>query len=179
MNNGIDFLKAQKSAEIYKVRAFWLLKIGSVVLLIAYCVLASATFSYWIYLGTESKNIAKQIEAKKQKIEQLRKVELLQVMFKERLTLLHELLSKKRANYPQIITYIKDSSPAGFTIRTLEISEEGEIKITGFAPDVQIASKFLDNLISSNSDVSFEKAILSSASRSIDGVYTLNLLLRI
>lgn len=179
MNSGIDFLKAQKSAESYKAKAFWLLRIGSIVLLIAYCVLVSVTFSYWIYLGTESKNITKQIEAKKQRIEELRKVELLQVMLKGRQTLLHELLSKKRANYPQIITYLKDSSPAGFTIRTLEISEEGEIKITGSAPDVQIASKFLDNLTSPNSEVSFEKAILSSATRSIDGVYTLNLLLRI
>lgn len=179
MNNEIDFLKAQKSAEKNSARALRLLKIGSIVLLAAYCVLASAIFSYWVYLGGESKSITQQIETKKQKIEELKKVELLQVMLKGRLTLLHGLLTKKRVNYPQVMTYLKDSSPSGLTIRTVEISEEGGITVTSSAPDAQVASKFLDNLTSPNSDISFSKATLSSASRATDGVYMLNLLLRI
>jgi len=179
MNNEIDFLKAQKSAEKNSARALRLLKIGSVVLLAAYCVLASAIFSYWVYLGRESKNIAQQIETKKQKIEELKKVELLQVMLKGRLALLHGLLTQKRVNYPQVITYLRDSSPGDLVIRTVEISQEGGIIITSSAPNAQAASKFLDNLTSPNSEISFSKVALSSASRATDGVYMLNLLLRI
>lgn len=177
MNSDIDFLKAQKSAEFQKVKALWLLRIGSIVLLAVYCVLASAIFSYWVYLKAESQNISKQINDKKQRIEQLRKVELLQVMLKGRLISLHELFSKKRPDYFRLLTYLNKVSQPGFAIRSMSVSEGGEIKITGMAPEAQIASKFLENLALPDSGISFEKAILSSAARSIDGVYNINLLL--
>lgn len=175
---GIDFLKPLKKGDFKKTETLRLLRIGSIVLVIFYCLFVGATLSFWVYLQKESRDISSQIASKKERIEELRKIESLQTVLKQRLSSLNKVFSKKRINYPQVLSYLKEVSLEDVSLKELDLSEGGEVSLTGSAPNASALSNFFERLSSASPLSPFPEIILSSLSRRKDGSYNFSLTLK-
>lgn len=175
MAKGIDFLQAQKEKRREEEKVLVHIKIGSIIFLVVYCLLVGATFSFWVYLNQDYRNVSRQIVSKKQRIEQLRRVESLQIILKQRVFHLEKLFSYKAPDYSQILSYLEKISPAGVSLTEVELLENGEGKLSGIAPNALVVSNFLKELTSDTSTSPFSKIVLSSARRQKDGTYNFTL----
>lgn len=171
MPKGIDFLQVQKGAELKKEKFFRFLKVSSIVFLIFYCLLVGAIFSFWVYFRKESQDINYQLARKKQRIQELQKVESLQIILKQRVFSLNKLFSEKRANYPELLSYLGEISASTISLEELEVSEVGEVTVKGSAPNAFAFSSFLEKLTSTPPPSPFSKIVLISASREEEGGY--------
>lgn len=175
MIQGIDFLQAYKKSVSKEAPYLKFLNLGSLVVLVAYCLLVGAIFSYWIYLRQESQNISSQIAIKKQKVKEFEKIELLQIVLKERLSLLNNLFLEKRSDYFQLLTYFQGVSPEGVGIEKITLSENGEGTLEGKADNAQALSAFLENLTPVTNTTPLSEVVLSSSTREKDGSYKFSL----
>lgn len=180
MKRGIDFLKAYKEPSLKEVKLLRFLKVGIFLFLICYCLLVGAAFSYWVYLRGENTRLGEQISLKKQRIGELRKIESLQIILKQRLSLLNKLFSKSKPNYSQLLTYLQQVSPEGIIFKEIRINEDGEVNISAKAPSALVLSRFLENLSSpSPSETSyFSEMTLLAGSRQKDGSYNFSFSLK-
>lgn len=177
MAQGIDFLKLRREISAKQTRFLRLLKTGSLVLLIAYCLVAAIIFSYWVYLRRENQTIKTQTAASKQKISELKKTESLQIILKQRLSSLDKFFSQKSVDYSRSLSFLEDVSVTGIFLKELDLNQEGRVILAGSATDAVALSNFLENLSSENSKDLFSKIVLSSASRGKDGDYNFSLLM--
>lgn len=171
---GIDFLESFEKKEPKKEIAP-LIKAATVVFLIFYCLFMGLIFFCLVYFQKEEKTIAFQINEKMKKIESLKKVEFLQTTLKQRLSALDKIFSQKRPKYQQILSYLNQAKTEGVSLTKIEISQDGEIKLSGSALTSYFLSEFFENLTSSES---FSEITLSSLNRLKDGGYNFSLILK-
>lgn len=173
INKGeIDFFQAQKKAAGFggKLVKRWLTKV-SFILVIIYLLVAGFVFSFLVYGRGEYNRVSRQITAQKQQLTKLTKIESLQLVLKQELSVLSQFLAKKRPNHSQLLSYFEKVSPIGITIKQIEIGEKGETKLDGMAENALVLGEFLDNLKSATVKSPFLNVALSSASRQSTGVY--------
>jgi hypothetical protein len=176
MRGEIDFLKGQRVGEAFKIKFFHSLKVGSLVLILAYCLVVGVVFSYWLFLSRQAANISNQIAVKKTKIASLKEVESLQVVLKQRLSGLDKFsLAKKGPSFDTLLAFIGQIS-GEIKVKELKIAE-GKMSFSGSSPNMAILEKFLQDLKSDQALTLFSKITLSSVDRQEDGSYFFNLLL--
>lgn len=174
----IDFVRAEREARLAKAKTQRPVKAGGIVFLIFYCLVVGVTFSFWLVLNRSSGQIKKEINLKKQRISDLRKTELLQVLLKQRLSSLAKVVFKKEPTYSQILLYFEEISPEGLFLDNFKLTDKGEVNVSGTASNVIVLSDFLKDLVNEQlAEAYFSEITLSSLSRSEDGDYKFSLLL--
>lgn len=168
---GVDFLKGKRQKVLEKERILRLLNIGSIIVLIFYCLVVGATFSYAFKLNKESQQIDEEVSVKKTRINELKKIESQQILLKQRMAAINTFLSKKKVNYSKIIEYLQSIRLPGIEINRMDISEKGEITMSGSANNAVALSLFLEKLTSELPKSPFSKIVLSSTNRKEDGSY--------
>jgi len=178
MNKEIDFLKGQRGTTFSKTKLAHTLKVGSIMVLLAYLLVVAAVFSYWFFLERQGVDINREIAAKKTKIESLKEVESLQVVLKQRLSTLDKFfLAQKGTTVDDLLAYIGQVS-SQIEIKELKINEN-KVNLSGSATNILTLENFLQELKNENSSVLFSQVILSSLDRQEDGSYFFNLVLEV
>lgn len=173
MVQGINLLKPEKAKDIRLIELGHSLKIGSIVILLFYCLVVLTIFSFSIYLGQANEKIAQEIETKKHQITELKKVESLQLTLKQRLSSLTELITKKEVSYPQLLNQLDETLEAGITIKEISLTDAGVMTIGGTASQATVLARFLDKL--TGEKIIFSTVVLTSISRQKDGSYLFNI----
>jgi len=176
MKQEIDFLKGQKVGGVFKTKLFHSLKVGSFILILAYCLVAAAVFSYWLFVSRQTTKVTNEIAVKETEIARLKEVESLQLVLKQRLSNLDKFFSaKKGPSFDTLLSFIGQTS-AEIKVKDLKIAEN-KMNFSGIAPNMAALEKFLQDLKSETSSVLFSQITLSSVDRQEDGSYLFNLLL--
>lgn len=171
MNQEIDFLRGERPRLAKKLRFFRLLKVGSLVVLLAYCLIVGIIFSYWFYLNRQTAHTNQEISSKKQNISRLKDIESLQIVLKQRLSILERFFSSQKGpNFGSLLKYFDEISDE-VALKELTLSKKGEVNLSGESPNAVVLGKFLDRLRDEKSQDLFSKITLSSLERQDDGNY--------
>jgi len=179
MSGEIDFLKGQQVGGALKTKFLHSLKVGTLILILAYCLVSAAVFSYWLFLSNQTNKINNEIAVKKTKITALKDIESLQVVLKQRLFSLDKFFASKKeaGNFNDLLAFINQTA-TGLTIKELKITED-KMNFTGLAPNMMILENFLNDLKNNESSSLFSKITLSSIDRQEDSSYLFSVLLEI
>lgn len=162
MKQEIDFLKGARSEREKRLKFLRMVKTFSILLLLVYCLVVAAFFSYSFYLTTSAKQTAREITLKKSKIEDLKEIETLQVALKQRLSNLVKFFgSQKTADFTALLDYFNNRTQ-GITIRELSFSLDGKIKFSGEASDIVALGQLLENLTNEEAAQIFSSVTLSN-----------------
>lgn len=179
MLEGINLLtEARKQAPARQTQFLRLAKTGSVVLLIFYCLVAGGVFSFWFSTQRLSREVEEEVVIKKGQIADLKRIESLQVLLKQRLSALEILSSEKPPDYKALLVYFDRFPPGEVAINEILFSADGEISFSGQAVNSLLLANFLDSLSWEKKDL-FSQIILSSVSRQKDGSYSFSLNLQV
>ncbi len=176
----IDFLSEQQSKTGKKAKIVHFLKVGSIIVLILYCLLTAAVFSYWFYLNTQGRKTQQEISIKKQKIESLKDVESVQTFLKQRLAALDKFFTNQaKTDLPEILDFfenIKDEA----RLKQVNLTKEGEITISGEADNALVLTDFLKKLEEEDqSKKLFSTITLVSSDKQKTGNYLFSILLEV
>jgi len=142
----IDFLSEKQSSASKKAKIIHFLKLGSIIVLIAYCLLTAAIFSYWFYLNSQGKKTEQEIASKKQRIESLSEVETTQIFLKQRLAALEKFFTNQnKTDLPLILSFL-DYIKGDARLKQINLTKEGEITISGEADNSLILTGLLKKL---------------------------------
>lgn len=175
MLKGINLLtEARKQTPARQTQFLRLAKTGSVVLLVFYCLVAGGVFSFWFSTQRLSREVEEEIMIKKEQIADLKRIESLQVLLKQRLSALEVLSSEKSPDYKALLVYFDRFPPGEVTINEILLSAGGQISFSGQAVNSLTLANFLDSLSWEKNDL-FSQVILSSVGRQKDGSYLFSL----
>lgn len=176
MKTEIDFLKGNRGERERKRKLLRIIRTGSILVLIIYCLVLSAFFSYDFYIKTQGEKVAKENKIKKEKIESLKEVETLQITLKQRLSSLGKFFeSQKNSDYPLILDYF-DKLAQEISLKTLIIQDDGKINLNGGAADAFVLERFLEKINQEETDKLFSGVTLLSLDKREDGSYFLVIL---
>lgn len=170
---GINLLITEKKFSAKKIQIIRLVKVGSVILLIFYCVVAVGTFSVWAYLQSESQKVQEELNLKKQRITALKKIESLQVVLKQRLSSLNQVLGEKKFDYKGVLAYLEGLSSPEITLGGIDLSSDGKLSFSGTATNAFSLGDFIEKV--SSEEGIFSSVVLSSVSRKADAGYKFGL----
>lgn len=175
MAKGINLLKKKKAIPVREAQLMRFAQVGSVVLLVFYCLIVVGIFSLWLYTRQESQEVDRQIAVKKQNITDLEKIESLQILLKQRLASLTALVGKKTADYPKILSYFTQFPSNEIILDEITLLENGKVTLSGQAVNTLVLSDFLESLVQGEGDDLFAQIILSSFTRQEKGNCAFNL----
>lgn len=177
----IDFLKSRKQAGLKQLRQRRFLKIGSLIFLISYCLVAGGIFAFWLYLDQANQGVEKEITLKKEQIVELKSIESLQILLKQRLSLLTSLFSQKTPAYSQVFLSFEQMTTAfdGLSLTEFGLLEDKKkMVVAGTAINAIVLGNFLEELKrSTEMEKHFAKISLNSMSRQAGGSYNFSLAL--
>lgn len=156
-------------------------KIAAFLLLIFYCVVVGGIFSFWLILRRQNEVIRSKIKYQEQRINEFKQVESLHTFLKQRLSAISPLLAEEKIDYKETLTRLETLAPEGVDFTEMGFLQEGNLELTGTAPNAVVFADLLERLVISEGDEFAKRVKLSSASRQEDGSYefTLNLNVKI
>ncbi|OGV89696.1 hypothetical protein A2Z41_02460 [Microgenomates group bacterium RBG_19FT_COMBO_39_10] len=169
----INLLQADKLSFTEKRRSF-LLKIGTIFLIVLYCLLVAVVFSYGLVVTRESQVVTKKIAVKKAELVGLEEMESLQFLVKQRLSVLTRLVGTETPQPEYWLNYLDDLMIQGIALESVKWSSNGEIIFSGLADNAPVLSSFLKSLKEAVDDGDVTSSTLVSASRQEDGIYNFN-----
>jgi len=174
MERGINFLKAYEGRTSQKnfVRIF---RISALLIFTFYCLLVVGVLSFWIFLKKEHEKINFQIKDKKSQVEQLKKIESLQVLLKQRLASLATIRLVKGGDFPVLFSFFSRLNSEEVSFTDIRFSSKREIGVKGVASSAFTLAKFLEKLVSSADAAMFSKIVLTSLARQKEGNYNFSL----
>lgn len=171
MKQEINFLSGQRADIDKKAKISRLVKVGSFIILIAYCLIIGVVFSYWFYLDNEVKKTDEQVIIKKNKVEELKEVESLHVLLKQRLSSLNKFFSSgKELDFVALLSYFEDL-PDGVKIKGFSLSSIGGLTVSAESANALVLGEFLDKFKGDEAKSLFSVITLSSLDRQKDGTY--------
>jgi len=177
MRQEIDFLKGARGEREKRLKFLRMVKTFSILLLLAYCLVVAAFFSYGFYLTTASKQIVRETALKKNKIEALKEIETLQIVLKQRLSNLVKFFdSQKTSDFPALLDYFSKTTQ-GISVRELSLSPDGKIKFSGEAAEMTALGQSLENLTGEEATQFFSSVVLSNLDKKEGGGYLFTILL--
>jgi Tfp pilus assembly protein PilN len=167
----INLLQIDKLSPTEKRRKF-LLKIGSLFLIVLYCLVVAIIFSYGLVVNREAQVVTKKIVVKKAELANLQELESLQFLVKQRLSTLVKLIGTE-ISQPEY-KYLDSLVPQGVSLQTIKWGVSGEITFSGSADNAPNLASFLENLKGAVDDGKLAKSTLVSANRQEEGIYNFN-----
>lgn len=175
----INLLQIYRTIPERAVRLIRNAKITAFLLLIFYCLVVGGIFSFWLILRRQNAVVASKITSQERRINELRQVESLHIFVKQRLSALSPFLAKELVDYKEVLTRLENLTPPGVILANIGLNQEGNLGISGTAPNAVVFANFLDQLLISGSDEFAEEIMLSSASRQENGSYSFTLTLNV
>lgn len=174
MKNQIDFLQEFKKKESAAQKITPFFHKGIIFLAVFYLLVASGILFSVFYYRNENNQILVKIDQKKKKIDQLQKIESLQVLVKERLSALTKILNEKRINFSETVSYFEDlGREKNLVFNKIEIEEGGLVRVSGRTTDRLTIMNFLEEL--ERQETPFLEINLNSLLRNKDGGYDFSL----
>ena len=171
MKNEINFLSGQRADSEKKAKISRISKIASFIVLITYFLIVGAVFSYWAFLNNQIEKTSSQITLKKDKIEDLKEIESLQVLLKQRLSSLNKFFKNdKRPDFVSFLSYFEDI-PQGVKIKSFMAVNTGELTVSGESSNVVVLGEFLDKFKEDGTNSLFSNVTLSTLDRQENGSY--------
>ena len=173
----IDFLKAKRK-DLHRIeKVVRMLNVTSLVVLIFYCLIVAATIFLSFQLRDENTKLKSQIDSKKAAISELKPVESLQYVIKQRLSQLAVFFDGNRKSFSSIFSFFQQSISQGINFKKLEITDKGEVTLNGQASNALTLGNFLDSLVADSAVKLFSKVNINSLTKQKDGSYMFNLTL--
>lgn len=152
-----------------------LARTGAVVLLAAYCVLASGIFSYWLMLRQKDRSLETKIENQKSRISAYRETESLHLLIKERLRVLSAEDISSRLDLAKVISETEAILPEGVRLEDLSVGSGGVVVLSGEAKDAFSLDAFLKNLTDFEKNKNGRWIELDKVSRGPEGSYNFSI----
>lgn len=171
MKKEINFLAGQRADLEKKAKISRIAKVASFITLIAYFLIVGTVFSYWFFLNNQIENTSSEINLKKNKIEDLKNIESLQVLLKQRLSSLNKFFKNdKKPDFISFISYFEDV-PQGVKIKGFVAANTGELTVSGESLNVVVLGEFLDKFKEDETNYLFSNITLSTLDRQKNGSY--------
>jgi len=171
MKKEINFLAGQRASLEKKAEISRIAKMGSFIVLIAYLLIVGALFSYYFYLNNQIKKTDLQITQKESRITDLKEIESLQVLLKQRLSSLNKFFKNdKRPDFISFLSFFEDV-PAGVKIKNLTVATAAELTVSGESSNVVVLGEFLDKFKEEKASSLFSEVTLSTLDRQTTGAY--------
>jgi hypothetical protein len=180
MKQEIDFLKGQRSEREKRLKLLRSVKVGSIIILMAFVLVVGAVFSYWFYINSQNQKIVKENNIKKTKIETLKELESLQTVLKQRLLTMNKFFKEdKRPQFIKTLTFFSQI-PQGIALKELSLTNgDNMVNISGDSTDILNLTAFLEKLESQESQDIFSEITVSSLNKKEkEGGYSFSLLLQ-
>ena len=179
MKQEIDFLKGERSEREKRLKFLRSIKVGSIVVLMAFVLLVGVIFSYWFYINSQNQKIVKDNNIKRTKIESLKELESLQTVLKQRLSTLGKFFKEdKRPQFVKTLTFFSQIPP-GVSLKELSLAKgDSKVNISGDATDISNLTAFLEKLESPESQSIFSEVTVSSLDKKEKGGYSFSLLMQ-
>lgn len=160
MEKQINLLKTKDKISEKEIKLKRLLQVGSSLFLVFYIIIAGSLFSFRLIQDRQVQTVGQKINQTKVRINNLKKIESLQVSLKERLKTLAAIFKEPGLDYQEVILYLEDLSLSGISLDEISLNKQGEIDVSGTADNSQVLDDFLNSL--SESGKEFENIILTS-----------------
>jgi hypothetical protein len=145
MNNSVNFLKKQATAWQVKRQKFKLVQIASAILLAVYGIIIIGVFGYYFILKKQGETIKSQLTEVKKVLDSERPVETKQILLKNKLASLTEILTGQ-TQHQKIIETIFTTIPAGMGINSLAIDPKGGVSFVARTESLAVLNGFLNSL---------------------------------
>jgi hypothetical protein len=173
VDQSIEFLKIRRAKTKQEILADKVRGI-SMVALVIYSVVLGGIFSTWFALGSQEKNLLKQIDVKETRIEELKEVESSEVILKQRLSALSQIFAIKRLPYADILSRLNGILGEGIILANVTIESGSEVIFTGEASNSPYLAKFINRLLSGE-EIGFGKITLTQLNRDETGKYSFSI----
>lgn len=177
-DKSIDLLQPDELSSVEKRRVFYI-RIGTIFLIVFYCLVAVAIFAFGLVVLRESQVVADKIELEKTRLSDLYEVESLQLLLKQRLSSLAKVVETDGAKPKYWLNYLDSLAPEGIAIEGTEWKSNGAgelaVELSGIAGNAVVLADFLNTLKQETDKEKIVSSTLVSATRQIEGVYDFNL----
>lgn len=174
VDKSIDLLQPDELSSVEKRRVFYI-RIGTIFLIVFYCLVVVAIFAFGLVVLRESQIVADKIELEKTRLGNLHEVESLQLFFKQRLSSLAEVVETDGAKPKYWLNYLDSLTPEGIAIEGTEWKDDGKVELSGIAGNAVVLADFLNTLKQETDKEKIVSSTLVSATRQIEGVYDFSL----
>lgn len=173
-DKSIDLLRPDQLSFVEKRKIFYV-KIGTIFLIVFYCLVAVVLFAFGLVILRESRLVTNKVELEKTRLDDLQEVESLQLMFKQRLSSLAKVVEVDGLEPKHWLNYLDNLVLEGVAIKNSEWSAEGMVELSGIAANAVTLADFLNTLKQATDEEKIARITLVSATRQIEGVYKFTL----
>jgi len=173
-SKSIDLLQPEELLPV-KVKRSFFIKIGTIFLLVLYCLLVVAIFSFWLVVNRESQTIAQKIKIEEAKIVGLHQVESLQLLLKQRLSALTEVVEVDGLEPKYWLGYLDELVPEEVALEEINWDAKGTIGASGISSNAVVLANFLEKLKGETDKGKVASSTLISATRKEEGAYSFGL----
>lgn len=173
-DKSIDLLRPDQLSLIEKRRTFFI-RIATIFLIVFYFLVVVALFSFGLVVLRESQVVADKIELEKTRLSELQAVESLQLLLKQRLSSLAEVVEADGLEPKYWLNYLDSLVPEGVAIEDSTWNANGEVELSGIAGNAIVLADFLDALREETDKKKIARSTLVSATRQTEGVYDFSL----
>lgn len=173
-NRSVDLLQPEEISPVEKRRAL-ALKTGTIFLVVFYCLFIVAVFAFWLVTQQEAKIVTERLETKQAKLTELREVEVLQLLLKQRLSSLFKVVEVGKPSLKSQLNYLESLVPEGVTQENIQWNSDESVKTSGIAGNALVLSDYLERLKEAADKKKVAKSTLLSATRQEEGVYSFSL----
>lgn len=170
----IDLLQPDELSSLEKRRVFFV-RIGTIFLIVFYCLVVVAVFSFGLVTLRESQVVADKIALEKAKLSALQEVESLQLLLKQRLSSLVKVVEVDGLEPKYWLNYLDGLVPEGIAIENSAWSADGKVELSGIAGNAVIMADFLERLKQATDEEKIASSTLVMATRKTEGVYSFSL----
>lgn len=171
----INLFKIQREVSEKRQKLIRSAKITSILILVFYCLFAAGTFSFWLVSRKESEQMARKVQAQKERINDLEQIEFLYTFLKQRLSSLVPVLTQERVDYKTSLDTLQDFIPDGIVLDQVSLDQAGHLSFGGQAANALALANLLEELAGPASDDFATNVRLASTSRQENGGYTFSL----
>jgi hypothetical protein len=174
VNQDINLLQAEEISSQEKKRNH-LLKLGTIFLIIFYCLAVLAIFSFGLVVQKEHQVVSDKIKSQKIQLASLEDVESTQFLLKQRLSSLAKIVKMDRPLAAEWLNYFDNFASDGLSLEEVSWSPTGQVTLAGMAGNALYLTDFLDHLKKETASGKLAQSILISATRHPEGTYDFSL----
>lgn len=164
----INLLQPFEVSLAEKKRIF-LLKIATIFLVVFYCLVVVAIFSFSLVTQGETKVMSDKIKLEQTKLSELQEIESLQLVLKQRLVSLSKIIDS--LDIKSWLSYLEGLVPEGLSLEEIQWKSNGEVKLSGLAGNAIALSDFINKLKQAVDEKKIASSTLISATRQKEGTY--------
>ena len=176
MSQGINLLRGRNKARLKIRKQAVKVKLISFLVLGLYLIASSGLFVYLVWAKGEESRLQRSIQAKKQRVVDLKKNESLHLNLKERLAFLNTQLDLDQNLVSRSITVLNKFTNPQVIVTGFSFIEDGQVVIAGEAANALVLSDFFEKVKEERKEIKI--ASLTGLTRLEGGSYEFNLNLK-